>query len=136
MFWGYISGESLGYGTFITQGTIKSHVYTHILQTSLLDTLEYYHRSCEDVRFQQDRAFAQTSVLATKIKLRENGLSNEVALDCPAHSSDLNPIEHHLCYQLMKQKFIAHSTHLLNTVESEVRIITQYYTIAQQGCFT
>ncbi|KAG2191455.1 hypothetical protein INT46_010647, partial [Mucor plumbeus] len=42
MFWGCITSEGPGYGTTILEGTIDSLEYVKILDTSLLDTLEYY----------------------------------------------------------------------------------------------
>ena len=93
MFWGCITAEGPGYGTSITQGTINTQVYTHILETSLLDTLGYYDMDRKDVRFQQDNASPHTSA-PTKRWLRNNGFSTEDVLDWPAQSPDLNPIEH------------------------------------------
>ena len=131
MFWGCITAEGPGYGTSITQGTINTQVYTHILETSLLDTLEYYDMDRKDVRFQQDNASPHTSA-PTKRWLRDNGFSTKDILDWPAQSPDLNPIEH-LWYQL-KRKLNAYPTHPSNTHELEARIETEWYKITKEEC--
>ncbi|KAG2189540.1 hypothetical protein INT46_007371 [Mucor plumbeus] len=42
LFWGCITANGPGYGTTVMDGSVDSTVYVDILQTSLLDTLEYY----------------------------------------------------------------------------------------------
>ncbi|KAG2214511.1 hypothetical protein INT46_005130 [Mucor plumbeus] len=49
MFWGCITSESPGYGTTILEGTIDSLEYVKILDTSLLDALEYYGKKPADM---------------------------------------------------------------------------------------
>ncbi|KAG2196683.1 hypothetical protein INT46_009606 [Mucor plumbeus] len=56
MFWGCITADGPGYGTVILEGTINSEEYVKILDSSLLDTLDYYGKTASDIRFQQDKA--------------------------------------------------------------------------------
>ena len=56
MFWSCINATGPGYGTTIIDGSIHLSVYVNILETSLLDTLDYFDLHIKDVRFQQDRA--------------------------------------------------------------------------------
>ncbi|KAG2214661.1 hypothetical protein INT46_005678 [Mucor plumbeus] len=41
LFWGCITANDPGYGTTVMDGSVDSTIYVDILQTSLLDTLEY-----------------------------------------------------------------------------------------------
>jgi hypothetical protein len=63
MFWSCITATGPGYGTTVIDGSIDSSVYVDILETSLLDTLDYFGLHIKDVRFQQDRATSHTSVV-------------------------------------------------------------------------
>jgi hypothetical protein len=42
MFWNCITATGPGYGTTINDGSIASSVYVDILETSSLDTLDYF----------------------------------------------------------------------------------------------
>jgi hypothetical protein len=63
MFWSCMTATGPDYGTTIIDGSIDSSVYVDILETSLLDTLDYFDLHIKDVRFQQDRATSHTSVI-------------------------------------------------------------------------
>jgi hypothetical protein len=63
MFWSCITATGHDYGTKIIDGSIYSSVYVDILETSLLETLDYFDLHIKDVRFQQDRATSHTSVI-------------------------------------------------------------------------
>ena len=52
LFWGCITANDPGYGTTVMDGSVDSTVYVDILQTSLLNTLEYYDMNCNVIRFQ------------------------------------------------------------------------------------
>jgi hypothetical protein len=62
LFLGLITAEKPGYGSTITEGNVNIEVYIDILQTSLLDTLEYYGLDRKSFRFQQDNARPHTSI--------------------------------------------------------------------------
>jgi hypothetical protein len=92
-FWGLITAEGPGYGFTITEENANTEVYTDILQTFLLDTLEYYGLGRKSFRFQQDNATPHTSVL-TKQGFKRQMFSLKSVLDWPPQSLDLNPTEH------------------------------------------
>ena len=51
MFWSCITSKGPGYGITIIDGSIDSSVYVDILETSLLDTLDYFDLHIKDVCF-------------------------------------------------------------------------------------
>ncbi|KAG2191930.1 hypothetical protein INT46_011851 [Mucor plumbeus] len=86
-------------------GSLDSIVYVDTLQTSLLDTLEYYDMNRNVIRFQQDNATPHTS-----------GITKE---DWPAKSPDLNPIKH--IWVTTKE-------------ELEACITSEWYKFTNNGC--
>ncbi|KAG2198800.1 hypothetical protein INT46_001825 [Mucor plumbeus] len=93
LFWSLITAEGPGYGSTITEGNVNTEVYIDILQTSLLDTLEYYGLDRKSFWFQQDNAMPHTSV-PTKQWFQRQEFSLKFILDWPPQNLDLNPIEH------------------------------------------
>jgi hypothetical protein len=61
LFWGCITANGPGYGATVMDGSVDSTVYVDILQTSPLDTLEYYDMNRNVIRFQQYNATPHTS---------------------------------------------------------------------------
>ncbi|KAG2204370.1 hypothetical protein INT46_001537 [Mucor plumbeus] len=61
LFYCCITANGPGYGTTVMGGSLDSIVYVDILQTSFLDTLEYYDMNRNVIRFQQDNATRHTS---------------------------------------------------------------------------
>jgi uncharacterized LabA/DUF88 family protein len=51
MFWNCITAKDPGYGTTIIHGSIDLSIYVDILETSLLDTLDYFDLHIKDARF-------------------------------------------------------------------------------------
>ncbi|KAG2195339.1 hypothetical protein INT46_007910 [Mucor plumbeus] len=62
LFLGLINEEGPEYGSTITEKNVNTEVYIDILQTSLLDTLEYYGLDKKSFQFQQDNATPHTFV--------------------------------------------------------------------------
>ncbi|KAG2194674.1 hypothetical protein INT46_004216 [Mucor plumbeus] len=113
LFWGLITAEGSGYGSTITEGNVNTEVYIDILQTSLLDTLEYYGLDRKSFRFQQDNARPHTSV-PTK--------------QCP----DLNPIEH--VWNQLKRPLNAYPARATTIAELEARIHQEWYKFTKEDC--
>ncbi|KAK4521496.1 Ribosomal protein L19 [Mucor velutinosus] len=82
VFWGMITAEEPSYGSTITEGTVNSEVYAEILDSSLLDTIEYYGLDKKTFRFQQDNARPHTSGPIKKW-FTHHGFSVQNALDWP-----------------------------------------------------
>ena len=131
IFWACITANGPGYGTTVSEGSVNAGVYTEILETSLLDTLEYYCMDRNEIRFQQDNATPHTSG-TTKEWFRANGFSVETVFDWPAQSPDLNPIEH-VWYQV-KRRLNTYPTRPTTTKELEARITTEWYSITNEEC--
>ncbi|KAK4520733.1 CRIB domain-containing protein [Mucor velutinosus] len=82
VFWGMITAEEPSYGSTITEGSVNSEVYAEILDSSLLDTIEYYGLDKKTFRFQQDNARPHTSGPIKKW-FTHHGFSVQSVLDWP-----------------------------------------------------
>ena len=131
MFWGCITAEGPGYGTTILEGTINSEEYIKILETSLLDTLDYYDKRVSDIRFQQDKASPHKSVV-TKKWFTDNGFSADEILDWPAQSPDLNPIEH--VWSELKRRLDTYQKCPTTKEELTNRISTEWNKFTKEDC--
>ena len=131
MFWSCITAEGPGYGTTIVEGSVDTLLYVHILETSLLDTLDYYDMTPDNVRFQQDNASPHTSSI-TKQWFTDNGFNLEEIEDWPAQSPDLNPIEH--LWHLLKIRLHKYSTRATTKEQLEKRINDEWYKITKEEC--
>ena len=107
-------------------GSADSIVYVNILQTSLLDTLEYYNMNRNVIRFQQqDNATPYTTSGIIQGWFGVNGIILETIRDWSAESPDLNPIEH-IWYQL-KRRLNTYPTRATTKEELEARITSEWY---------
>ncbi|KAG2210618.1 hypothetical protein INT46_005294 [Mucor plumbeus] len=131
LFWDCITANNPGYSTTVMDGSVDSTVYVDILQTSLLDTLEYYDMNRNVIRFQQDNATPHTSKI-TQDWFSANGFIFETIRDWPAQSPDLNPIEH-VWYQL-KRRLNTYPTRPTTKGELEARITSEWYKFTKNGC--
>jgi hypothetical protein len=131
MFWSCITATGHDYGTTIIDGSIYSYVYVDILETSLLETLDYFDLHIKDVRFQQDRAISHTSV-NTKQWFNKHGFFVDTIVNWPARSPNLNPIEH-VWYQL-KRRPNAYPTRPTTKEELEQKIATEWYKFTEKDC--
>jgi len=89
MVWGCTLWEGYGYACKI-EGKMDAELYTGILDDHLLESLTHYDKDPEDIVFQQDNDPKHTSKKA-RTWFEDNQME---VLQWPAHSSDLNPIEH------------------------------------------
>ena len=131
LFWGCITANGPGYGTTVMDGSVDSTIYVDILQTSLLDILEYYDMDRNVIRFQQDNATPHTSGI-TQDWFSANGFIFETIRDWPAQSPDLNPIEH-VWYQL-KRRLNTYLTRPTTKEELEARVTSEWYKFTKNDC--
>ena len=131
MFSGCINAEGPGYSTTIFDGTTDSEEYIKILESSLLDTLNYYDKEVSDIRFQQDKATPHKSAI-TKNWFTQNGFSVDEILDQPAKIPKLNHIEH-VWYQL-KRRLDAYETRPTTKEELAERIANEWNIFTKVDC--
>ncbi|KAG2196174.1 hypothetical protein INT46_000455, partial [Mucor plumbeus] len=132
LFWSLITAEGPGYGSTITEGNVNAEVYIDILQTSLLDTLEYYGLDRKkSFRFQQDNATPLTFV-PTKQWFQRQGFSLKSILDWPPQSPDLNPIEH--VWNQRKRRLKAYPARATTIAELEARIHQEWHKFTKENC--
>ena len=81
--------DGIEYATRI-EGKMDADLYVSILKNELLQTVEFYGTTTDDIIFQQDNDPKHTSKKAKKW-LEDNDIT---VLNWPAQSPDLNPIEH------------------------------------------
>jgi transposase len=89
MVWGCMGWKGIGYATRIVD-TMDANLYVRILDDELMKSLKHYKIKPHQIEFQQDNDSKHTSRKA-KEWFEDHGI--EVML-WPAHSPDLNPIEH------------------------------------------
>ncbi|KAG0991643.1 hypothetical protein G6F63_015725 [Rhizopus arrhizus] len=74
--WGCITYDGPGYACRIYDGTMKKEDYVHILDTTLMDTLNYYNYDPKSIYFQQDNDPKHTSKVA-KAWFEENNFDSK-----------------------------------------------------------
>ncbi len=127
MMWGCMTAQGAGYACCI-DGNMDAQTYAHILDTELLQTMEYYGLDEQTIIFQQDNDPKHTSKRATDW-FTTQGIQ---LLKWPAQSADLNPIEHLWFY--LKRKLAAYETEPNGILELWDRVDTEWNKIPPQVC--
>ena len=89
MMWGCMFWEGVGYATRI-EGKMDAQLYCSILEDELQQSLEFCHKTPDDIIFQQDNDPKHTSKLAQRW-FNDHGYT---VMKWPAQSENINPIEH------------------------------------------
>ena len=131
MFWGCITAEGPGYGSNILEGNVNASAYVEILESNLLDTLDYYGMTAQEVHFQQDKAPAHTSSTFFAW-FHGHGFSKDDVLDWPAQSPDLNPIEHVWAY--IKRQLEAYPTRPTSKDDLAERLDKEWNKLTKEDC--
>ncbi|KAG0847169.1 hypothetical protein G6F17_012770 [Rhizopus arrhizus] len=131
MMWDWITYDGPGYACRIYDGTMKKEDYVHILDTTLMDTLNYYNYDPKSIYFQQDNDPKHTSKVA-KAWFEENNFDSKSIYSWPAQSPDLNPIEH--VWHHLKLKLSAYETRAKGVHELWDRIEEQWASFTKDDC--
>ncbi|CCA75761.1 related to transposase-Wolbachia endosymbiont of Drosophila ananassae, partial [Serendipita indica DSM 11827] len=127
MVWGCMSVQGVGDLCFI-DGTMDAKKYIQILDQHLPASVRHFRMQHTNWIFQQDGDPKHTSATARNW-FEDNDIR---ALDWPAHSPDLNPIEH--LWEHLKRCLNAYETHPTNIYELEARILAEWGKIDRKVC--
>ncbi|KAG0906358.1 hypothetical protein G6F33_011444 [Rhizopus arrhizus] len=131
MMWGYITYDGPGYACRIYDGTMKKEDYVRILDTTLMDTLNYYNYDPKNIYFQQDNDPKRTSK-AAKAWFEESNFDSKSIYCRPAQSPDINPIEH--VWHHLKLKLSAYETRAKGVHELWDQIEEQWARFTKDDC--
>lgn len=127
MMWGCMTSQGPGMFCRI-EGRLNQHQYKEILQRDLMDTVMGYDLNPAFMIFQQDNAAVHTAKSVLQwFRLQEFDL-----LQWPAHSPDLNPIEH--LWGLLKRRLNQHDTPPRGMLELWERIEDCWSSITPEYC--
>jgi hypothetical protein len=127
MMWGCMLWEGVGYATRI-EGNLDAKLYTSLLEDELQQTMEYYSKPPENVIVQQDNDSKHTSNDA-KNWVRDHDIK---VLIWPAHSPDINHIEHPWNY--IKQRLEEYPNPPKGILELWERVETEWEKIPVDMC--
>ena len=125
--WGCMGWDGVGYATRI-EGKMDAELYVSILDDELMQSLEYYGLSPEEIIFQQDNDPKHTSGLATRW-FNDNDI---IVMKWPAQSPDLNPIEH--LWHYLKKKLLEYEVPPKGIHELWERIEKEWNEIPAETC--
>lgn len=127
MMWGCMTAQGVGYACHI-DGHMDADTYTHILNTELLQTVDYYGLDVDSFIFQQDNDPKHTSKQALNW-LASKGIQ---LLEWLAQSPDLNPIEHLWAY--LKRRLAEYDSEPKGILELLERVDTEWNKIPPHIC--
>jgi hypothetical protein len=127
MIWSCMTSRGVGYASQVVQRTMDSACYIEMLETSYMDTLEYYTWNANDVILQQDGDSKHTSKPTVKW-LKENKIP--YMKNWPPNSPDLNLIEN--LWHRVKSKLGQYSTPPSTKEELFKRFETEWYKFTKE----
>ena len=127
--WGCITSEGPGYACQVYDGNMDSLTYQHILETTYMETLEYYHMDKRNVYLQQDNDPKHKSK-STLSWLEQNNV--RYISDWPPNSPDLNPIEH--IWHLLKLRLSLYERKARNIDKLRERVDLEWNKLDKETC--
>ena len=127
MVWGCMLWEGVGYACKI-DGTMDGELYVKILQDELQESINYYNKTKDDIIFQQDNDSKHTCHKARNW-FQDHDFN---VMLWPAHSPDLNPIEH--LWNHLKRRLAGYEEEAKGMLELWERVQVEWDKIEPEVC--
>ena len=127
MVWGCMLWEGVGYACKI-DGRMDGELYVKILQDELQESINYYNKTKDDIIFQQDNDSKHTCHKARNW-FQDHDFN---VMLWPAHSPDLNPIEH--LWNHLKRRLAGYEEEAKGMLELWERVQVEWDKIEPEVC--
>ena len=127
MVWGCMLWEGVGYACKI-DGRMDGELHVKILQDELQESINYYNKTKDDIIFQQDNDSKHTCHKARNW-FQDHDFN---VMLWPAHSPDLNPIEH--LWNHLKRRLAGYEEEAKGMLELWERVQVEWDKIEPEVC--